>query len=121
MKWIVLSLAVATNAAASILLKFVVSGKPRASILSEPISYLFDLWTWLGLALYGFAFVFYTASLSQFPLSVAHPAITAGAIVTVVAASATLFGERVDWLLILGISLVLGGLVVMGSRLGTTE
>ena len=120
MKWVILLLAVGTNAAASILLKFVVSGNPRATILTEPLSYLSNFWTWLGLTLYGFAFVFYTASLSQFPLSFAHPVITAGAIVTVVAASAFIFGEQMDWLLILGISLVLSGLVIIGSRLGTT-
>lgn len=120
MNWIVLLLAVATNAAASILLKFVVTSNPRASILSEPLSYLSNSWTWLALTLYGFAFFFYTASLSQFPLSIAHPTITAGAIVTVVAASAILFGEGVDWFLIFGLTLVVGGLIVIGLRLGTS-
>ena len=117
MKWVVLVLAVSTNAAASILLKFATVGAKKQSILIDPGSYLSNLWLWVGLLLYGFAFVFYTSSLSQFPLSFAHPVITAGAIITVVTTSVVVFGEPFDWSIAVGIGLVLGGLVIMGARL----
>lgn len=118
MKWIVLLLAIATNASASVLLKSVVSSGKRQSILVDPLSYLTSVSMWVGLVLYGMAFLFYTASLSQFPLNVAHPVITAGAIVTVVAASALIFGEVFDGFIAFGIALVLTGLIIIGTRLG---
>ena len=118
MKWVILILAIATNASASVLLKAVVSTDKRQSILVDPISYLSSVGMWVGLAMYGLAFVFYTASLSQFPLNVAHPVITAGAIVTVVAASAVIFGEAFDGFIAFGMSLVLTGLIIIGTRLG---
>ena len=118
MKWIILLLAIVTNASASSLLKFVTSTGRRQSILVEPMSYLTSVWMWVGLFLYGIAFVFYVASLSQFPLNIAHPVITAGAIVTVVMVSALFFGETFDWVIGIGIGLVLVGLVLVGTRLG---
>lgn len=118
MKWVILLLAIATNASASILLKHVASSGRRQSILVEPLTYLSNIWLWVGLGLYGLAFVFYTASLSQFPLNIAHPVITAGAIITVVSASALIFREPFDAFIVLGIGLVLVGLVLIGSRLG---
>lgn len=118
MKWIILLLAIATNACASVLLKAVVSSDKRQSILVDPLSYLTSAWIWVGLVLYGLAFVFYTASLSQFPLNVAHPVITAGAIVTVVAASALIFGEVFDGFIAFGMIFVLTGLSIIGIRLG---
>lgn len=118
MKWLILVLAVAANASASIFLKVAVSSARKQSILLDPLSYISNVWLWLGLFLYGLAFVFYTASLSQFPLNVAHPVITAGAIVTVVAASTMVFGEPFDFVILFGMGLVLGGLVVLGFRMG---
>lgn len=118
MRWVILFLAIASNASASVVLKSVVVGNRRESILVDPLSYVGNVWTWVGLALYGLAFVFYTASLSQFPLSIAHPVITAGAIITVVSASAMVFGEPFDWVTVIGIGLVVVGLVIMASRVG---
>lgn len=118
MKWVILVLAVVTNASASVLLKHVASSGRRQSILIEPMAYLSNIWLWVGLVFYGVAFVFYVASLSQFPLNVAHPVITAGAIVTVVSASALIFSEPFDRFIVFGIGLVLVGLVLIGTRLG---
>jgi multidrug transporter EmrE-like cation transporter len=118
MKWLILILAVAANASASILLKVAVSSVRKQSILLDPLSYVSSVWLWLGLFLYGCAFVFYTASLSQFPLNVAHPVITAGAIVTVVGASTLIFGEPFDLITLFGMGLVVSGLVVLGFRMG---
>lgn len=118
MKWAILFLAIASNASASVVLKSVVLGNRRESVLTDPLTYVLSVWTWVGLALYGLAFILYIASLSQFPLSIAHPVVSAGAIITVVTASAMLFGEPFGWSTVVGIALVMGGLALMGSNFG---
>ena len=72
---------------------------------------------WLGLALYGAAFLLYAAALARLPLNVAHPVLTSGAIATVALCSWLIFRETFQWTTITGILLVVAGVVLITLRI----
>lgn len=51
--------------------------------LADPLAALSNWPFWLGLGLYGGAFLLYAAALARLPLNVAHPVLTSGAVATV--------------------------------------
>lgn len=71
---------------------------------------------WLGLALYGAAFLFYAASLARLPLNVAHPVLTSGAVAAVAMLSVVIFREPFHWTTGAGIVLVIAGVVLLTAR-----
>jgi len=116
MKWMVLLLGILANASASVLIKVAVSQPRSLPTLADPMAALSNWPLWAGLALYGLAFVLYAAALSFFPLHVAHPILTAGAITTVALLSRVLFHEAFTWTTTLGIGLVIAGVVLITVR-----
>lgn len=120
MKWLILILGIATNASASVLVKMAMM-PPRkfpslAELISAPLS-VFSNWPfWLGLALYGAAFLLYAAALARLPLNVAHPILTAGAVAAVALSSALIFRESFPWTTLAGIALVIAGVVLITYR-----
>jgi multidrug transporter EmrE-like cation transporter len=116
MKWLILLLGIAANASASVLVKLAMMpprsfpslGDPRAAIANWPF--------WLGLGLYGAAFLLYAAALARLPLNVAHPVLTSGAIATVAVLSVVLFGEAMHWTRAAGLVLVTAGVVMLTLR-----
>jgi small multidrug resistance pump len=117
MNWVILLLGIASNAAASILVKVAMSSSgggfesllaPRELIRNWPF--------WSGLLLYGVAFLLYAAALARLPLSVAHPTLTAGAIATVAVASALLFQEAFPPVKIFGLGLIIVGVAMVAVR-----
>jgi multidrug transporter EmrE-like cation transporter len=68
---------------------------------------------WLGLGLYGVAFLLYAAALARLPLNVAHPILTSGAVAAVALCSLFIFRESFHWTTITGILLVLVGVVLI--------
>jgi hypothetical protein len=71
---------------------------------------------WLGLGLYGAAFLLYAASLEKLPLNVAHPILTAGAVASVAACSLLIFREPFQWTTVAGILLVFAGVLLITVR-----
>ena len=71
---------------------------------------------WLGLGLYGAAFLLYAAALAHLPLNVAHPVLTAGAVATVALLSVLIFGEPFPWTTGAGIVLVIAGVGLITAR-----
>ena len=71
---------------------------------------------WLGLGLYGAAFLLYAAALTRLPLNVAHPVLTSGAIATVALLSVLIFREQFYWTTSVGILLVIVGVVLISAR-----
>jgi multidrug transporter EmrE-like cation transporter len=71
---------------------------------------------WLGLGLYGAAFLLYAAALARLPLNVAHPVLTAGAIATVALFSVLFFRESFHWTTGAGIVLVIIGVGLITAR-----
>lgn len=116
MKWLIVLLGIAANAAASVLIKLAVSPPYRFPSLDAPLEALRNWPFWLGLALYGAAFLLYTAALARLPLNVAHPILTSGAVATVALASALIFKEPFHWTTVAGILLVGVGVVLISSR-----
>lgn len=116
MKWLILILGIATNASASVLIKIATTPPRRLPSINEPLAGLNNWPLWLGLGLYGGAFLFYTAALARLPLNVAHPVLTAGSVAAVAFLSAVLFRETFYWTTGAGIALVIIGVVLITLR-----
>jgi small multidrug resistance pump len=116
MKWLILVLGVASNASASVLIKLAVTPPRSLPSLADPWPAVSNWPLWLGLVLYGMAFVLYAAALERLPLNVAHPILTAGAVATVALFSVFLFHEPLPWTTALGIGFVILGVALITSH-----
>ncbi|BDN96642.1 hypothetical protein KAM621c_17470 [Citrobacter braakii] len=84
--------------------------------LADPLASLSNWPFWLGLALYGGAFLFYAAALAVFPLNIAHPVLTTGAVAAVAVLSVLVFNETFHWTTIAGVVLVIVGVALITSK-----
>ena len=116
MKWLILILGIAANASASVLVKMAMMPPRQFPSLSNPLAALGNWPFWLGLGLYGVAFLLYAAALTRLPLNVAQPVLTAGAIATVALLSVLIFHEQFCWTTGAGILLVIAGVVLISVR-----
>ncbi|MDP1639240.1 MAG: SMR family transporter [Candidatus Nitrotoga sp.] len=113
MKWLILFLGIATNASASVLVKFAMMPPRKFPSFSDPLAILSNWPFWLGLGLYGAAFLLYAAALARLPLNVAHPILTSGAVAAVALCSLLIFREPFHWSTIAGILLVVAGVLLI--------
>jgi small multidrug resistance pump len=116
MKWLILILGIASNASASVLIKLAMLAPRKFPSLSDPIAAVTNWPFWLGLAMYGGAFLLYAAALSKLPLNVAHPVLTSGAIATVALSSVLIFREPFHWTTGAGITLIIAGVALLTMR-----
>lgn len=116
MKWVILLLGIGANASASILVKMAMMPPRKFPSLADPLAALSNWPFWLGLGLYGGAFLLYAAALAKLPLNVAHPVLTSGAVATVALFSVFLFGEPFHWTKGAGILLVIAGVALITAR-----
>lgn len=116
MKWLILVLGIAANASASVLVKMAMMPPRKFPSLSEPMAALSNWPFWLGLGLYGAAFLLYAAALARLPLNVAHPVLTTGAVAAVALLSVLIFREPFHWTTAAGILLVIAGVVLITVR-----
>ena len=116
MKWLILILGITFNASASVLVKMAMIPPRRFPSLQNPLAMLSNWPFWLGLGLYGGAFLLYAASLERLPLNVAHPILTSGAVATVAVLSVMIFGEPFHWTTGAGIVLVIAGVALISFR-----
>ena len=116
MKWLILLLGIAANASASVLVKLAMIPPRRFPSPAEPLVALTNWPFWLGLGLYGAAFLLYAAALARLPLNVAHPVLTSGAVATVALLSVLVFREAFYWTTAAGILLVIAGVVLLTAR-----
>jgi len=116
MKWFILILGIASNASASVLVKFAMMPPRKFPSLNEPMAALSNWPFWLGLGLYGAAFLLYAASLARLPLNVAHPILTSGAVAAVALCSLLIFREPFHWTTTAGIFLVVVGVILITVR-----
>ena len=84
--------------------------------LSDPWAALSNWPFWLGLGLYGAAFLLYAAALARLPLNVAHPVLTAGAVAAVALLSVLIFKEPFHWTTGAGILMVIAGVALITAR-----
>lgn len=113
MKWLILILGIASNASASVLIKIAIMPPRKFPSLSDPMASLSNWPFWLGLGLYGAAFLLYAAALARLPLNVAHPVLTSGAVATVALCSLLIFREPFHWTTMAGILLVVAGVALI--------
>lgn len=116
MKWLILVLGIITNASASVLVKMAMIPPRKFPSLANPLAALSNWPFWLGLGLYGGAFLLYAAALARLPLNVAHPILTSGAVATVALFSVLIFREPFDWTTGAGIFLVIVGVLLITVR-----
>jgi small multidrug resistance pump len=115
-KWLILILGILSNASASVLVKMAMMPPRKFPSPSDPMAALSNWPFWLGLALYGGAFVLYAAALARLPMNVAHPVLTAGAIATVALFSVIFFREPFHWTTGAGIVLIIAGVGLITAR-----
>jgi small multidrug resistance pump len=116
MKWLILVLGIAANASASVLVKMATMPPRKFPSLTDPLAALSNWPFWLGLGLYGAAFILYAAALARLPLNVAHPVLTSGAVATVALFSVLIFREPFYWTTGAGILLVIAGVALITVR-----
>ena len=116
MKWLILILGITSNASASILVKIAMMPPRKFPSLSDPMAALNNWPFWLGLGLYGGAFLLYAAALARLPLNVAHPVLTSGAVAAVALCSVLIFHEPFHWTTGAGIILVISGVALITAR-----
>ncbi|MFB8828524.1 EamA family transporter [Azotobacter sp. CWF10] len=116
MKWLILLSGIVANASASVLVKLAMMPPRKFPSLDEPLAALQNWPFWLGLGLYGAAFLLYAAALVRLPLNVAHPVLTAGAVATVALFSLLIFREAFHWTTGAGIVLVIAGVALITAR-----
>lgn len=116
MKWIILLLGIAANASASVLVKVAITPPRKFPSLDDPWGSLANVPFWLGIILYGTAFLLYALALTRLPLNVAHPVLTSGAIAAVAVLSVVMFREPIYWTTVAGIALVIVGVMLITAR-----
>lgn len=116
MKWLILLCGIAANASASVLIKLAMLPPRRFPSFAEPMAALHNWPFWLGLGLYGLAFLLYAAALARLPLNVAHPVLTSGAVAAVALCSVFIFKEPFPWTTGAGIVLVIAGVALITAR-----
>jgi multidrug transporter EmrE-like cation transporter len=116
MKWLILLSGIAANASASVLIKLAMLPPRQFPSLADPVAALSNWPFWLGLGLYGTAFLLYAAALAVLPLNVAHPILTSGAVAAVAVLSLVLFRETFYWTTGAGILLVIAGVILITAR-----
>lgn len=116
MKWLILIMGIAANASASVLVKMAMTPPREFPTLGNLNAALHNWPFWLGLGLYGVAFLLYAAALVRLPLNVAHPVLTTGAIAAVSLLSVIIFKEQFYWTTGLGIFFVVVGVVLISFR-----
>lgn len=116
MKWLILIIGIAANASASILIKMAMMPPRQFPSLRDPWAALNNWPFWLGLGLYGAAFLLYAAALARLPLNVAHPVLTTGAVAVVALLSVLIFKEPFHWTTGAGIFLVIAGVALITAR-----
>lgn len=116
MKWFILIIGIAANASASVLVKMAMMPPRKFPSLSAPWAALSNWPFWLGLGLYGAAFLLYAAALARLPLNVAHPVLTSGAVAAVALLSVLIFKEPFHWTTGAGILMVIAGVALITAR-----
>ncbi len=116
MKWLIIGLGIFANASASLLIKIAIMPPREFPSLGNVWGAVTNWPFWLGVGLYGVAFLLYAVALTRLPLNVAHPILTAGAITTVAVLSVVIFREAFFWTTGLGLVLIIAGIVLITAR-----
>lgn len=113
MKWLILILGVFSNAFASILIKRAGDNLILNELFKNPWLIFINYPLVAGVLLYFFAFILYILALKEFPLHIAHPVLTSGAIAIVAIFAFVFFKEPVTLIKIIGIFFIILGVIFL--------
>ena len=113
MKWLLIIFGILSNVFASVLIKVAMMPPRKIPSLKDPWSLITNIPLWSGLFLYGMAFVLYAAALRFFPLHVAHPVLTSGAIAGVALLLVGMVRETPALVTVAGVLLIVAGVVMI--------
>lgn len=113
--WLALTIAVALNAAANILIKAGAMGAQQGPWTRQAWGLATDPWILGGIASFAMALAFYAYALTDLDLSVAYPIMTSLGIVAVYLWSITFFDESTEVAKVAGTLLVLAGVVLLAK------
>lgn len=113
MIWILLILAIAANASASILIKISMLASNNKSQPLNVIELVSNWQLWLSVTLYVLTLALYALALTKLPLNVAHATLTSGAIVVVTFSSLLIFKEQFFWSTGFGLFFIILGIVIL--------
>jgi multidrug transporter EmrE-like cation transporter len=115
MKWFILLLGIASNASASVLIKVGMLPPRQFPTPANPWVVFENIPLLLGMLLYVVAFGLYAIALKYFPLNIAHPMLTSGAIATVTFLSVAVLGESLRPTMFLGLGFMILGAILLTS------
>lgn len=115
MKWLILLFGIASNASASLLIKLALLPPSSPSPLDDAWRVLWNGKLWLGILLYVLAFVWYALALKFFPLNIAHPILTTGAMTSVALLSVLVLQESLRPNMIYGLAFMGFGIILLAS------
>lgn len=108
----ILTLALALNAVANILMKAGMRNAPDAAgAIAMARHYLTSWPVIVGVVLFGLNVIAYTQALTKIPLSVAYPVMVSLGGLIVILGSVYLFKETVTWIQMIGFALIIGGVI----------
>ena len=117
MNWLIIICGILFNTAASVLIKIAMASTERLSFdIPTLLTLMANITLWLGVICYGGAFILYAVALAKFPLNVAHPILTSGAIACVAMVSVWLFNEPLPLSALLGIILIIIGVALIAMK-----
>jgi multidrug transporter EmrE-like cation transporter len=118
MRWLFLLLGIASNSSASLLIKLALQS-PRGMSSFQSTFINIHKWPFIaGILLYATALIFYAVSLKYFPLNIAHPVLTSGAIASVALLSVVVLGEPLRPLTLIALMFITFGVILLafGTR-----
>lgn len=110
--------AVILNALANIVLKWAMRGETgviERGAVEALKSLATNYWAWLGIALFGLAFIVYSMVLSKVNLSIAYPVMTSLGLVIISLVSMLAFREIITTLQWLGLFLIITGVWLVSA------
>lgn len=111
--WLYLALGKLLNASANFMVKLGSARPTEDSPVGLVKSALTNGWVLAGMAAFVLAFLMYAKALHTLPLTIAYPVMTAVGFILLVGASTVLLHQAVNWSVIIGGLLVVGGIVVI--------
>jgi small multidrug resistance pump len=91
-----------------------------AQLFTQPLKALTHIPFMGSLTCYGLSFIFYSLSLTHFPLNVVHPIVTTTSLLTVTVISVLVFKENFHILQLVGMFLLVSGIVLIAISQGRT-
>lgn len=116
MKWLILLIGIFSNSLASLLVKIGMQSSHSINSLKNPLTIFQNLPLISGVFLYVITFIVYILALKIFPLNIAHPILTSGAIAMVAIFSVYFLDESFKPNMLLGLFFIVFGVTLLTNN-----